>query len=389
MSTETNVKTVEADPNSLYRVQNVRVSSSKHFSTPIKAVDLHRLKQKFQINNGGRGFNEIFKRFNAEQINTFNEDSYAYSRLQSEFNSQKNRVNDAQQTTACFLEFAEQRMPTPEEIEFLVDTAYPNSDITPIPIVSYINKVEEHKKLNISASILEDYKKYLIDAIECINKLNNKPIMGVIPKIAPKKIVELVAIYQKHGINSFAMDLDGANPLSADNWIHKLLKTLKEQKLLDSSFIHGYNIGFRATKTIDVIPARDILGFGMGLDSIGDKHKKFAMNPKFFEQTDALQENKYRLFNKQDYGYWKAITPSQLQEQYPKDTKINLDLFSPQNKYFAQKLFNTEQLSLEALNVKNIITEDPEKSMNYLKSKKAIPLNDILIIEKLPKKISK
>lgn len=388
MSAETTIKTVQADSNSLYRVQKVRVSSSKHFNTPVKAVDLHRLKLKFSINDDGRGFNEIFKRFNAKQIKTYNEDSYSYKALQDEINTQKNRISNAEQVTACFMEFNENRMPNPEETEFLINAAYPHSDITPIPVVSYIYKAAEHKKNNQTANVLEDYKEYVVRAIESINELNHKPILGIIPKIAPKKICELVAIYKKYGVNAYAIDLDGTNPISAYGWTYGLVKLLKEQKVLENSFIHGYNMGKRVNKTVDVIPAKDILGFGTGLDSIGDKHKKFIANRGFIEMMKLPQENKFRLFNKQDYGYWKAIPLSELKEQYPKDTKINLDLFnSPKDKNFVQKLFNTEQLSLEAVNMRNIVMEAPEKSLNYIKSKKSVVSDDISLLERLPKRM--
>ena len=99
----------------------------------------------------------------------------------------------------------------------------------------------------------------------------------------------------------------------------------------------------------------------------------------------------FRLFNKMDYGYWKAITLQKLKDEYPNDTKIDIGHFSNEDtdKSELQRLFNIEQLSIEAKNIREVIAEEPEKSMTYLKGKKAVLPDDISSIENIGKKLNK
>lgn len=396
MTTETKVKHVKKDPNSLYQAKEVRVSSSKHIETPIKAVDVTRLASGYPINSSGRGFNEIFKRFDAKQIKKYLEDP-KYSGVLDTFFSRQTPKIDSEQVTACFLEFSEDRFPTKDELEFLVDTAYPYSDITPIPIPAIANRIGEYSTAVFRKKLLSDYIQYVKDAISEINAFNNKPIVGIIPKFPMKRIAELLEIYRKNGINSFAIDLDGSNPMSYRTPIFKILKTLKKDGLLEKSFIYGFNIGYRFNKAQPVIPARDILGFGLGLDSIGDKHKRIRGSEEYFKRLRILLEkqgNKFRLFNKADYGYWREIEEEQLQGIYPKDSRINIRLFSDfkgdyQKRMFIQKLFNSEQLSLEARKLKDMILEDPATPLPYVKKKKYVLQQDITEMEKVNKKLEK
>lgn len=391
---EAEVKLKEVDEESLFRTQEVKVSSSKSFKTPIKAIDLGRIKQKYPINNSGKGFNEIFKRFSEKDIKNYNEDTLYSDKLKSFFNYQRNKIDTESQVTATFLEFSENRMPTDEEIEFLVSTSYPNSDVATIPIVAYINKIGKIKDKAIRDNIVKDYEEYLKKVISEIEELNNKPIMGFIPEIAPKKIADIIRIYQDNGIRLFAVDLNGSNPISSSMRIFKVLKTLKKEKILDESFIHGFNIGNRINKSEDILPARDILGFGLGLNSIGDKHKRLIVTQYFLEFVESMKNSPkttFRLFNKKDYGYWKAITLQKLKEEYPDDTKINIDHFSDEetDKPELQRLFNIEQLSIEAKNIREVIAKEPEESMTYLKGKKGVLPDDISNIENIGKKLNK
>lgn len=391
---EAKVRLDEVDEESLFRTQDIKVSSSKSFKTPIKAIDLGRIKQKYPINSSGKGLNEIFRRFSEEDIKNYNEDTLYSDKLKAFFNYQRNKIDTDSQVTATFLEFSENRMPTDEEIEFLVSTAYPNSDVVTIPIVAYINKIGKIKDKAIRDKIVENYEEYLKKVIAEIEELNNKPIMGFIPEIAPKKIADIIKIYQDNGIRLFAVDLNGSNPISSCMRIFKVLKTLKKEKILDESFIHGFNIGNRVNKTDDILPARDILGFGLGLNSIGDKHKRQIVTKYFLEFLESMKNSPkttFRLFNKADYGYWKAITLQKLKEEYPKDTKINIEHFSDEktDKSELQRLFNIEQLSIEAKNIREVIAEEPAKSMKYLKGKKEVLPDDISNIENIGKKLNK
>jgi len=382
MSVETDVKTLEADPNSLYKTQRIKFSSSKSITTPTKTVPLDKLKVMQPLSDKARQLNEVFKRFTATQIKEANEDSAKYEGVEIWFNRQKSKIK-SNTVTFCFLDFNEQKIPDADEIEFLTEIAYCNSDITTIPTISHFNDPKQEQIR------YEDYIKYLEDTIKSIEQFNKKPIMGVIPKLAPKRVANLIEFYSKKGINTFALDLDGSNPISSSMRIFKVLKTLKKMEILDSCYIHGHNVGMRVNKTAEVIPAKDILGFGVGLNSLGEKRKEFKPNKAFllYIQTNPL--NKFRLFNKKDYGYWKAISASELEKVFPSDSSIPISTFKNTSQYnsYIQKVFNSEQLALESHNIREVIKEDPENTLGYVKKKKNVIEDDIKVLENGQKKI--
>jgi len=385
MSVTTEVKTLEVDPHSLYKRQKIKFTSDKHIITPTKTIPLDKIKVMHPLTDKARQLNEIFKRFSAKQIKEADGDSDKYHEIETFFNNQKSKIKQ-DTATFCFLDFNELRLPTNDEIEFLTDLAYCNSDITTIPTISQFSDSKD------SPITYEDYKKYLEKAIESIEQLNHKHIMGVIPKLARKNVPDLLKFYQDKGINTFALDLEGSNPISSRMSIFKVLKTLNKMKILDSCYIHGHNVGMRVNKVVDIIPAKDVLGFGVGLSSLGEKRTEFKPNKAFlsFIQTNPL--NKFRLFNKKEYGYWKAISATDLEKVYPSDSSIPVSAFKDAIKNvtqfnYIQKVFNSEQLALESYNIKEVIIEDAEKTLDYIKKKKYVTPDDVKVLESGQEKI--
>lgn len=389
MSTTTAVKTMEMDSNSLYRTQKIKFSSSKTITTPAKTIPLDKFKVKQTVNSEALQINEIFKRFSADQIKAANEDCDKNQEIDNFFNTQKNKIKETT-ATICILDFKEIRVPTNDEIEFLTAIAYCNSDISVIPTVSHFS---DSKSSPIS---YEDYKKYLVQVIDSIEQLNHKPIMGIIPKISSVNAPDLLNFYHDKGINSFAIDLDGSNPVSASTRIFKILKILNKEKLLETSYIHAHNTGMRVNKISETVPAKDILGFGVGIDSIGEKRKEFKPNKAFIEYIKLNPLNKFRLFNKEDYYYWKTISLSDLKQVYPSDSSVpfkelkeSINDKTPVIFNKLQSIFNSEQLAIESNNIRKVITENSEKTLNYIKKKKGIISEDLKVIESGPKKIKK
>lgn len=380
MSVETKIKTIEVDSNSLYRTQTVKFNADKRITTPTKTIPLDKLKLRHSLNEKALQINEIFRRFTADSIKQNNEDGHKYTELESWFNGQKKKAKEGT-VNLCFIDFDEMRLPNKEEIEFMTDLSYCNSDITAIPTINRMNQ----KNVSIS---FDDYLNYLKSAFEIIEQLNKKPIMGVIPKIAPKNINELMEFYNEKGINTFTFDFGGSNPMSQSSKVFKVMRALNKLDMLETSYVHGHNVGVRVNKAADVIPARDVLGFGIGLGSLGEKRVPFRPNPAFLSMIKMNPLNKFRLFNKKDYGYWKAVSAEDLPAIFPKDCKLPVEEFKNSKQPFdLQKVFNAEQLALEAHNLKRLIREESEDALRYVKKKKHVEDSDIRLLETAQKKI--
>jgi len=54
-------------------------------------------------------------------------------------------------------------------------------------------------------------------------------------------------------------------------------------EILDSSYIHGHNVGMRVNKAIEVIPAKDVLRIWSRTKFYRwEKETEFKLNPAFF-----------------------------------------------------------------------------------------------------------
>ena len=98
--------------------------------------------------------------------------------------------------------------------------------------------------------------------------------------------------------------------------------------------------------------------------------------------------NKFRLFNKKDYGYWKAVSAEDLPAIFPEDCRLPIEDFKNSKKPFdLQKVFNAEQLALEAHNIRSVIKEESDKALTYVKKKKYVEDSDIRLLETAQKRI--
>jgi len=289
-----------------------------------------------------------------------------------------------------FLEYKDESLPTQKEIEYMTDQAYVYSDVTPLPMLS--NFVERITNVTIKAkrkvytpndSKFIKVKKYLNDAVETIEQLNSKPIMGYVPDYR-YYFDELIKTYADKGINTFYFDAHRSNPITLQGPLRAFMRELNKQGILEKSFIHLINPGIgRAIKDSSLIPAKDILGFGFGIDSLGDSHMRPVLNKQVLENMRKNPDNRSRLFSKKSYGYIKTLEKDEIQEFYPNDSGIDVSEFlisgKPDSKI--QNAFNVEQLALESTNLRNQINQS-KSILKYIDKKSSIREEDIKILKR-------
>jgi hypothetical protein len=124
----------------------------------------------------------------------------------------------------------------------------------------------------------------------------------------------------------------------------------------------------------------------LGFDCLGERHKPLKLPQEFFKKIGDRKEQKLRLFNKDDYGYYK-LKDIQVSKIYPKDSKIGLEMFSSKKikKEDVQKTFNIEQLGMESIRLRKKIKENTMKK--YISKKSQVNKKDITQLEKIKKDI--
>jgi len=368
-------------------------ANNKTLETPIKAIDYNKLDSSIQLSRKVSGLNEFYLGLTHDKIfkELQGDSTVAYAQ-----NSFKRRIrNPDSELQICFFEYKDENFPKEKEIGFMVDQAYVYSDLTPIPLLSNFkdrvsnitikkdSKGKEKKEYSPSETKWEEFIDYLSDVIETIEQKNNKPIMGYIPNYR-LFFKELIQFYDKKGINTFYFDANGSSPITLQSTIHNLLRELNSQEKLDNCFIHMINHSYgKAYKDSTVIAAKDILGFGLGIDSLGEKHKQMKLNKELAEKMKKNPDNRSRLFNKNSYGYIKTNQTETIRQFYPNDSGIDIDFFLTKTKPSSkiQNSFNVEQLALEAIRLKDRISEE-RQVLKYIEKKKDLKQEDLKILKK-------
>ncbi len=382
MTTEIEIKDLTVAEDSYYKTQRIRVGN-KNFVTPIKAIDLNKCQPSIGISNEIRGINEAYKIFDSEKIKKLLR-SDREQEINNEIERTYKKYGSVEQVNLCFTEFEGDKLPTEEELEYLTNLAHVHSDITPLPLLPKLAR-------KVNPDNLTNYTDFIRKAIGTIEELNNHPIMGILPMPVPSAFLPNILQAQLDlGVNAFCLDFQGSTVTSSKTKLRALIKFLKKADLLESVFIYSLNLGAgRLPKDRDIVSAKDILSFGYGLDVIGGQHIRRRLSPEVLAKilsAKKMFENSIRLFNKEDYGYYKATKSQIVEEVYPSDSSIPLSLLQriDGNKGI-EKLFNQEQQGFEAVHLRTVIAEE-HQLLKYLGKKKQVEASEIKALENIKKK---
>lgn len=371
-----------------YRRQEVDVGS-KAVVTPVKSIDPKKMSPLVKISEKAVYINEMYRGLSDASLTKCISEAdrapvYDLNRAQSMLKGTDERVQ------LCFLEMKTKTFPTKKEIEYATDLAYGYSDITPLPMLSdfvaRVTDVERDGKTTVrtpSFPKFERAKKYLEDSIDTIMQLNTKPIMGYVPDYR-LFFDEIAEMYVDRDINTFYFDAHLSNPVTLHEALRAFRRELNMRGALEDSFIHVINPGAgRAPKDSPVAPARDILGFALGIDSLGERHMQMRMMPSIAEGLRQNPDNRHRLFGKDTYGYLRTSDSASIKSFYPADSAIDVSEFlnrsAPDRRI--QNAFNSEQLALEGARLVARLGRY-EAMLPYLEEKEGVREEDVKILKR-------
>lgn len=368
------------------RVGTVSLGDKK-IETPIKALELSKFKPNLSLNKKIKGVNEIYKSFPSEtrytksrdiwrwSINDYRKDGSKNTNLTHNLEQMSNKVDKDKELTICFTEFDGDRYPNKDELRFLATRSFCYSDIVPFPILSQITKF-------VNINNYPEYLTFLKTMAEEYQKLNDHPLMGIIPiKLGNIIVNDIVDFLIDNDITAFCVDFGGCTITSKYPDIVDFYKKLDDYGLIEGSFLYSINTSAgRASHEKPVISAKNILSFGYGFDVLGRSQPP----PIPAKKTISTDERRFRIFNKKNYGYYRVIG-SDIKEVFPNDSSIPLEILT-NIKVKVRKggetyldnsipnLFNIEQQGIEALNLRQIIKE--EEAQKYIEQKKYIDRKD-------------
>jgi hypothetical protein len=387
--TSLQVKPFACDKNdeTLYKGKEVTLENKK-ILTPIVSVDTRLITRREQLAIAIKGLNEIYRRLDSDSLKEVIFNRNRQDDFNNRIETERNKIDFSKEMTICILEYVGDRYPLGRELEFVLDTAYIFSDIVPLPALPRITETIDEK------SKFDNYQIYLKEMINFLRRNSKeKPIMGVVPRLAYGFVASLMEFYIDEGINAFYVDFEARNPTTFKQNLLPVFRTLAQYEMADNSFIYAHNVDAgRFIKNTEVVDAKDILSFGFGFDAIGRRHKDKKLPKEYWQKLNTLP-NKLRLFNKNDYGYYRISNSSRIREMYPSDSSISIDAFamglsesiSTLRRY--ERLFNTEQLGLEAFRIRQIVKDFIP--IKYLTHKRYVKKKNIKLIKRFKEDIFK
>jgi hypothetical protein len=384
MTKETEIHLCSIADDTDLRSLQVRIGN-KNLKTPTKAIATNSFYKDTSFPKELCDLQELFLKFDGESLIKKDQDLKFSSNKNKQLKREKEKANGC--PYFCLLEFKNKgenwRYPTEKEIDILTNLAYSHSDITPIPSIPKVAR-------NLNIENFDVFIEYLDSCYNSIEIRNKKNIMGYIPATAPLFGRKLINYYLDKGINAYYVDFDSSMITTHLDVLNAMKRELAKRGYEENHLFHFVNVSYgKSINDQKVLSARDILGFGYGLDSLGGIHSGPKRNPEFYEKLKAMKNisrNTKRLLNVDDYGYYRFDSvKDNLQSIYPADALISIDELntiteSRLEKYL--KIVNLQQQCIEADKLAQVTTEEPDKSLEYFKSKKNVLKNDLKSLSK-------
>ena len=379
MSTEIRISRYSESEDTDLRTLEFSLGSQK-VATPTRSLNTNAFFKDTHLPPSLSCLNEIYHRFDAESLKKIEEVSAVSKKKNKE--AEKSKTQAGNKPTLCILEFknkdAGSRYPTPQEIEILINTAYSFSDITPIPSVPKIAR-------ELSIENFPIFLDYLNTCYEKIMVRNKKPILGYIPATAPQIARRIIDFYLDHGINAYYFDLDAELISTHKTQLTAMKNQLAKRGYEEQNFLHYVNISYgKSINDQKVLSARDLVGFGYGMDSMGGVHASAKRPPEFYEWLKTLKDvkrNTNRLLNREDYGYYRVDTlGSGIAGMIPKDAPVlqsDVTSSSESRQTRAVKIVNLHQQCVESTILRTMVNETPDKTMKYFRSKANVLETDL------------
>lgn len=361
------------DDDLFIRSEKLKINN-KIIRTPIKSITMNHLRRDIEVSPTISGVNEIFKTIKYQDIKKYfsgeKDEKNIYKDIKTHMNkTQKDNIN------LCFVQLTSEKLPEGKEIDFLTNISYINSDITPLPLVHGLFK--EGKDAN---QLADKFFGFMDNSIESINRLNNKPILGIIPSSMPSIFIgDLIEFYHERNITSFAFDFQGKIYSNFEQHIREIMSKILNLDISNESFLYACNTSRgKVTKGTNITKANDVLVYNYGFDIMGDSHVRRALPPSVVKglKKRSGSEQIIRLFNSEDYGHYKYNNKDLAKNMYPSsETKIPFDAFDINvNKKKAgdsEKLFNDERIGFELLKYNKLLNEN-DSALEYINTKKQI-----------------
>jgi len=368
---------------SLGNIDDETLYESKHIAlkdveirTPSKSLDLSKFIGPLKPPETIRGINEVYRRLSPDAVRSIMSNPSDRS-FDSKINSQLNKAKDAE-INLFFFEYLSPQLPAGQELEFICDTIHSYSDVVTIPKIYHMEQ-----QIAQQPGYFDAYKKFVNDFIAEIETLNNKSIMGMFPPITWIQFKELANFYLDKGITTFCIDFNGRTPTTIEKRnIRPFLKEIKNRGLEEEHLVYGLNANAgKIAKETGVVPAKDIISFGFGVDILGLKHLALKGPQEMYERMKEAKKGKkvMRVFDREDYVYKDIDLLTEEAKEFIGRAGFDFSMLQKAPSHVLDNIRHVINMDEHGLESKNIVSmlDNQEPLFEYLNTKSGVAKKDL------------
>ncbi|ELY97102.1 hypothetical protein C481_20966 [Natrialba asiatica DSM 12278] len=346
------VDTIELDGDTLSASKRVEVAS-KQFETPVKALQVGKLRASEKVSPLARGIVEIYGKASAAALTNSRS---GWTGLAKKLERQeKNAHND--EFVVPFIEYDDSSNLEAENAAEIAKLQTNYGDILTVPLMSELVDAAEDGDGRTTphvTAIIENTKQFL----KAVDKLGvDKPVMGVIPPISHDCTQALVDVYLDHGLRAYCVDFNRRSPMAQsqiDHVINPLMQSLSSYNTREESLLYGVNANDSRPVTGKRRTSDAVYAYTLGFDIVGDNHIAPKLPEEVFEELAkkaAKGEVELKLFDIDTVSIVE-VPVSELGSFLPDDAEIPVDRIQdrikqdPDEQYRFTKLINAELISL-------------------------------------------
>ncbi|KAF5088569.1 hypothetical protein DSECCO2_36960 [anaerobic digester metagenome] len=326
-----------ADEELLLKHREINLAG-KNVETPTKSLNKTLVAE---------GFNEIFKNIDVAKIHKIKRDASEEQKLNKDILSSCSNES----INFVFVSYGDEKVPTSEDMEVIVDVQYAYSDAAIVPLCPKIIRT------NTGEELFSEFTRFVQEYLRIVETLNNKSVLGLIPAKLPRQYVpRILDLYHTCDITSFVLDSGGSALYSNLSWLKSLQRKLYDLDILDEGFLYNINSGEgKFLKNANTVLAKDFVAITMGIDVVGTNHIPPPISTEGWIKIKQSRNQGPRLFDPLTYGYTRDPNIS-----LPDAKQINI----------VRKYNETQQVK-QVLHEYNTVIE-------YIQGKEQIATNDVI-----------
>jgi hypothetical protein len=361
-----NIRPKKIDERTLTKRRLIEVNGSR-IETPTIAKPVDKVRRDERI-GGPSTINEVYCHVTARKLKDSRRGNTSFAD-----NIQRSvRKADDDEAVIVLVSLQEGIELIEDYMEHLLDILIPAGDFLPVPLMPQLAG-EVQRDGGLSDEAYQTYRKNASNFVSLAQERDAEVnLVGTIPALGWEFTRDLFDLYAESGVRAFCLNFNRTRLTASRqiSMVQPLMRNIAERDLEDQTMFYAINLNRQDVDSeLGGRPAEVIAAVNAGIDIVGGLHQSPSASPKFFEDTEEKQHEKFRLFDRDDLIY-RNIPFVELVDWFPEESSFEVHYIleearkSDTRRRRLQKLVNAEQIALATADLQSAVDEDT--TLDYL-----------------------